>query len=121
MVTADARGPAPDANGIGFHDNRTGRRFEVLVDGGVAGFTDYRDRDQVRSFVHTEVDPAYAGRGLASELIRAALDDARERDLAVLPICPFVRSFISRHLEYVTLVPDEQRRRFDLPAPEQAR
>ena len=47
-------------------------------------------------------------------LIRAALDAARERGMGVLPHCPFVRSFIERHPEYLELVPPLRRRQFGL-------
>ena len=68
------------------------------------------------TFTHTEIDPAFGGRGLASILIKAALDEMRARGIAVLPQCPFVRRYISRHLDYLDLVPAAERARFDLPA-----
>jgi predicted GNAT family acetyltransferase len=91
-------------------------RYEIVVDDAVAGFVTYRDRGDERALLHTEVDRAFEGRGLASRLIRAALEDARSRGLAVLPHCPFVRSFIGKHPEYVDLVPASQRDRFGLGA-----
>ena len=48
--------------------------FAVSVEGVPVGRSDFRDRSGVRVFTHTVVDPAYGGRGLASILIRAALD-----------------------------------------------
>ena len=47
--------------------------------------------------------------GLASQLIRSALDEARAAGREVLPFCPFVRSFIQRHPAYVDLVRKPQR------------
>jgi len=58
-------------------------------------------------------NPPY-GRGLADRLIRFALEDARARGLAVLPFCPFVKSFIERHREFEALVPDAYREQFGL-------
>ena len=89
-------------------------RFELLVDGEVRGFTEYHPRAGRIAFVHTEIDAELEGRGLASELIGQALDAARSRGLAVLPFCPFVRSFIERHGEYLDLVPAGERERFGL-------
>jgi uncharacterized protein len=80
----------------------------------VLGFTEYRMRPGLIAFVHTEVDERHEGEGLASTLIAGALDDARHRDLAVLPFCPFVNDFIKRHREYVDLVPAQYRERFGL-------
>jgi predicted GNAT family acetyltransferase len=90
-------------------------RFEVHLDGQLGGFAEYRDDDAVRSLTHTEVDDAFEGRGLGSALVRGALDATRAAGKAVLPFCPFVRSYIDTHPEYLDLVPGNQRARFDLP------
>ncbi len=91
-------------------------RFEIQVDGEVAGFSEYRRRPELIAFVHTLIDPRFEGQGLASQLVREALDEARAEGLAVLPFCPFVRGYIERHTEYLDLVPEEMRAKFDLPA-----
>jgi len=96
-------------------DNAAQHRFEIVVDGAVAGFSEYHDRRGVRAFMHTEVDPSYEGQGLASRLVQFELDDARSRGAPVLPYCPFVRDFIDRHRDdYLDLVPAEERAEFDL-------
>ncbi len=89
-------------------------RYELSIDGEVAGFAAYRKRPDLIVFVHTEVDERLQGRGLADRLIRFALEDARTRGLAVLPFCPFVKAFIERHREFETLVPDTRREQFGL-------
>ena len=90
-------------------------RFEIVVDGKVAGFSEYHDRAGRRAFMHTEIDPGYEGQGLASQLVRFELDDARSHGMPVLPYCPFVRSYIARHRDdYIDLVPDTEREEFDL-------
>jgi len=80
-------------------------RFEVLVDEAVVGFAVYRLDAGRGAMPHTEVDPAFTGRGIASELVRTVLDTARERGEQVLPYCPFVSAYIHRHPEYLELVP----------------
>lgn len=89
-------------------------RFEVTVDGELAGFLDYRFRRGLLALVHTEVDDRFGGRGLGGKLARFALDKARADDLAVLPFCPFVNDWIKRHPEYVDLVPDAYKGNFGL-------
>ena len=45
-------------------------RFEVRVDGELAGFTEYLDDENQRIFFHTEIGEQFGGRGLATTLIR---------------------------------------------------
>ncbi|MGY2066205.1 GNAT family N-acetyltransferase [Blastococcus sp. SYSU DS0619] len=97
-------------------DNPEAGRFEVLVDGEVAGFAEYRRTRSSVAFTHTVVDPAFEGRGLGSALARGALDATREAGLSVLPFCPFIRSYIERHPEYRDLVPEGRRAQFRLAA-----
>ena len=94
-----------------------GTRFEIHVDGAPAGFADYDDSDGVRTFSHTEVDPAFQGQGLASTLIRGALDATRAAGLGVRPVCPAVLGFIAKREEYVDLVPAEWRGDLGLEGP----
>lgn len=89
-------------------------RFEIRVDGELAGFVQYRSRPGIVAFIHTEIDPEFEGRGLGSQLIRGALASARERGMAVLPFCPFVNEFLRRHPEEVDLVPEAYRPEFGL-------
>ena len=91
-------------------------RFEIHVDGRLAGFAQYRlTRPRLIVFTHTEVDDAFEGRGMGSTLVRAALDTARHRGLAVRPDCPFVSAYVARHPDdYLDLVPAELRPRLGL-------
>jgi predicted GNAT family acetyltransferase len=89
-------------------------RYELSVNDEVVGFTIYRVQPGLIAFVHTEVDERVQGRGLGDRLIRFALEDARTRDLAVLPFCPFVKAFIERHREFEELVPEAYREQFGL-------
>ena len=90
------------------------RRYEISVDGRLAGHVRYRHRGDEITFIHTEIDPAHEGEGLGTLLVKAALDTARAEGLAVLPYCPFVQGFIDRHREYLDLVPVERRAKFAL-------
>ena len=75
-------------------DNPDKARFEIVADGELAGFAQYYLRDGQIAFTHTETDDRFRGHGLGGHLVQAALDAARERHLAVLPYCPFVKSWI---------------------------
>lgn len=85
-------------------DSPEKRRYEVTVDGEVAGASYYRDADGVRIVTHTEVADEFEGQGVGSRLIAGALDDIRVRGLRVTPLCPFAAAYIERHPEYSDLV-----------------
>jgi predicted GNAT family acetyltransferase len=95
-------------------DHPENGRFEIAVDGQLAGFASYHRVGENLDFTHTEIDDRFEGQGLGSTLIRAALEATREQGMGVLPHCPFVRSFIKRHGEYLDLVPERRRHEFGL-------
>ena len=55
-------------------------------------------------YTHTEVDPALEGKGIASQLVRYALEYARQEELRIMPLCPFVAGYMKRHPEYHDLL-----------------
>jgi uncharacterized protein len=69
-----------------------------------AGVARYRDEDGARVFTHTEVDPAFGGRGLAGRLARRALDDARAEGVRVVARCSYIAGYLEKHEEYADLV-----------------
>lgn len=85
-------------------DNPDAARYEITVDGERAGFVTYRQSPGVITFLHAEVHPSRERRGLGSQLVRGALDDARARGLTVRPVCPFVAWFIETHKDYQDLL-----------------
>ena len=79
-------------------------RYEIEVDGEVAGFLMYRLEPGVIELVHTDVAPKWEGKGVGGALVKGALDDVRARGLKMRPFCPFVSAYIKRHPEYQDLV-----------------
>jgi len=85
-------------------------RYELIVDGDVAGFVTYRREPGVITFVHTEVGDAYEGQGLGAKLAGAVLDAARASGLRVAPVCPFIQHYLEEHPAYADLIaPDFDR------------
>ncbi len=85
-------------------DDRTRSRYVASDDSGVvAGFVEYLCRDGEIELVHTEVDDAFEGRGVAGTLVRATLDDVRTAGLRVVATCPYVKAWIERHPDYQDL------------------
>jgi uncharacterized protein len=95
-------------------DNAQESRYEVHVDGELAGFADYRSGDGLVDFTHTEVFEQFSGQGLAQELAARSLDDVRERGLQALPHCAFYAKYLGKNPEYADLVPQERRAEFGL-------
>jgi predicted GNAT family acetyltransferase len=79
-------------------------RYEVTVDGELAGFAEYKDIDGARVFTHTEVFDAFEGKGVGSVLARGALDTVRAAGTEVVAKCPFIARYIERHAEYQDLL-----------------
>ena len=86
-------------------DNDAARRFELSVDNSTT-FIDYRLSGQRIILIHTEVPSELQGQGVGSALVRGALDLAAKRGQEVVPLCPFVASYLKRHPEYLGLVRD---------------
>ncbi|WP_029135774.1 GNAT family N-acetyltransferase [Nakamurella lactea] len=86
-------------------DNSELHRFEARLDGALAGFAVYRREPGRIVFVHTEVDPAFEGRGIGGALARQALDGLRDDGtVQVVAECPFIAAWIQRHPDYQELL-----------------
>lgn len=89
--------PAEDA-AIEVVRNDAKERYEITLDGKVAGFTTFEPDGSGRfAFPHTEIDPAYGGRGLGTRLVADAMTDVAERGETVVPVCPFVVRYLQQH------------------------
>ena len=86
-------------------DNAAHNRYEAHVGQALAGFATYELTPGRITFLHTRTEPAFEGRGVASQLAAVALDDARARaSPRATPICPFFSAYIDRHPAYADLV-----------------
>lgn len=81
-------------------------RFEIYVDGELAGFTVYRDypAGENRLFDHTVIKEAFQGQGLSKPLIKLAMDETRKDGRKVIPACSAVEGFIKKNPEYQDLL-----------------
>lgn len=74
-------------------------RFVIAADGAAAGFAQFFDHDGRRIFFHTVVDQAYAGHGLANEVIERSLSATRDEGLRIVAVCPLVQQFVEKHAD----------------------
>lgn len=79
-------------------------RYEIHVDGELAGFTLAQPRGDVLLFPHTEIESRFEGHGLSTQLVQGALDDVRARGLTIRATCSLVLAFLDKHPEYQDLV-----------------
>lgn len=80
--------------------NDSDHRYEIWSDETLAGVSQYREASEQIIFTHTKVDDSFSGEGLGSRLAHDALEDARDRGKLIVPVCPFIASYIRDHLEF---------------------
>ncbi|MCO6162246.1 GNAT family N-acetyltransferase [Flavobacterium sp. NRK F7] len=49
---------------------------------------------------HTEVNEAYNGKGFGKQMVAQAVAFAREKNLKIIPLCPFAKKVFEKTLEY---------------------
>ncbi len=84
--------------------NTDEQRYEITVDGILAGFTQALVDGDVVTFPHTVVFDEFEGQGLAGQLVSGALDDVRAQGKKVIATCPYVKRFIEKHPDYADLL-----------------
>ncbi len=88
----------------GITNNTDESRYEIRLGDELVGHAEYTLNDGLITFTHTEIDPAHEGKGLASKLVRFALDDVRaDGTRKVLPLCPYVKGWMQRNTDYLDL------------------
>jgi predicted GNAT family acetyltransferase len=49
---------------------------------------------------HTEVSPAFNGKGLGKKLIEKAVEIAREKNWTIIPLCPFAKKTFDKNPQF---------------------
>src|SRR5690606_15306336 len=93
----------PELENIPLVKNQDKSRFELSLDGAI-GFINYGEMGDQVALVHTEVDPALSGRGVASALVEKTLALLEANNKKVLPYCPFVFAYIKKHPQWKRIV-----------------
>jgi uncharacterized protein len=92
-------------------DDAVNQRF-VLGSGADEAELVYRLNGRRLVLVHTGVPDALSGQGIGGRLVSAAVDRARDEGLTLVPVCPYARRWLERHLDAAAGVP------IDWPPPE---
>lgn len=94
-------------------DNRDARRYELDVDGLTATVA-YNLNGPHLMITETLVPTALEGRGIASRMARHIIDDARKRDLLILPVCTFFAAYFQKHQDQADVVHPDYRKALGL-------
>lgn len=78
--------------------------YDALIDDEVVGSIIYDQHGSRVVISHTVVDPGRRGQGVATKLVKGALDDLRDRGLTMTNYCGFISSYLATHPEYADLV-----------------
>jgi predicted GNAT family acetyltransferase len=79
-------------------------RFTIAVDGKQVGVAEFSESNGQRVFFHTEVPPAFQGRGLATILVAEAVAATRDAGLRIAAPCSMVADYLAKHPEYDDVV-----------------
>ena len=84
-------------------DNKSQEQFEMVTDG-ILSRIEYKIMGNKIFLTHTEVPHELEGKGVGSKIVKAALEEVESRGLKLIPLCPFVASYIKRHPEWESLL-----------------
>ncbi|MBJ6366736.1 GNAT family N-acetyltransferase [Snuella sedimenti] len=88
---------------IPLYKNEGKKRFEIEIDGSFA-FINYEEKSNQIALVHTETEPALAGKGAAAAVVEKTLNYIEASGKMLLPFCPYVFAYIKRHPEWKRIV-----------------
>ncbi|WP_200305472.1 GNAT family N-acetyltransferase [Streptomyces adelaidensis] len=91
-------------------DDRAAGRLEAFAGDGLAGHIQYFVLEAPRRAlvpVHTIVEPAHEGKGVAGSLARQSYGIAAREGIVVAPLCPYVVKWAERHPDEAPAVDPE--------------
>ncbi len=94
-------------------NNTARQQFELEIDGKLS-VVEYQKRGETTLVLtHTEVHPDLEGHGVGSQLVSGVFDYVRAHHLDVIPLCPFVVTYLERHLADLDVVVPAYRKQFE--------
>ena len=85
-------------------DNTDDNQYEFHIDGHIAKIEYIKTNKGEIYLTHTEVPTQLEGRGIASQLAEKVLTDIEKQGLRLVPLCPFVAGYISKHPDWRRIV-----------------
>ena len=87
-------------------DNTERKQFELIVDGHTARI-EYMIMANKIFLTHTEVPRALEGKGIGSKIVKLAFDEIEKQGLKLIPLCPFVAKYLTKHPEWKKILADD--------------
>jgi len=84
-------------------DNAPSKRYEFHIKGHIPRIEYIKAQDKIY-LTHTEVPKELEGNGIATNLVKSVLEDIKQKELTLVPMCPFVAMYIKRYPEWKSLV-----------------
>ncbi|WP_350284455.1 GNAT family N-acetyltransferase [uncultured Croceitalea sp.] len=84
-------------------NNEAAKQYEFHIDAQVPKIEYIKTKDKIY-LTHTEVPRSLEGKGIATALVLQVLEDIKQKELTLVPMCPFVAMYIKRHPEWKSLV-----------------
>ena len=82
--------------------NEAEERFETWINGQLSKLDYMQDKNTI-VITHVGVHPEHRGQGVAGKLTQVALEYAKEKSFRVIPMCPYVATYIRRNSQYEEL------------------
>ena len=79
-------------------------RSAAYDDDTIIGECSYSKSEKIWIIDHTEVDENYGGQGIAGQLVAEVVEQAREHQVKIMPLCPFAKKEFSRKPEYADIL-----------------
>lgn len=90
---------------LDIHHNKTAQQFFSIIDGRMATL-DYKFAKDKKTldYYSTFVPEELRGKKIGEEIVKFAMDYAKNNHYKIMPSCPFVKRFIERHPDYQSLI-----------------
>ena len=85
-------------------NDKTNNVFISKVDGKEAYLRYVMRGEDVIDFIYTYTPPELRSKGLAEKIVKAGFKHAKEKNLKVIPTCPYIMYFLSRNEEFKSLL-----------------
>ena len=91
-----------ELNALNVIHNEAEGQFETWIDGQLSKL-DYMQDGNTMVITHVGVHPEHRGQGVAGKITEVALEYAKQKSYRVIPMCPYVATYIRRHRQYLEL------------------